>query len=151
MDLRCECNIACDSMFDDRRHAREYGGRCDGLGHRRRGGAGVLRNTGTVAKNLSDTGTAMQDNLEDAASAAGTLTDQFGPYASTAGLVGAALSAFLEHWTRDLVYLSDRTSRSVNGAAEATGHYIQGDLTMAATAQREAAKEPKVDLPRVDR
>ncbi|MEU3513396.1 DUF6507 family protein, partial [Streptomyces longwoodensis] len=36
---------------------------------------GVLRNTGTVAKNLSDTGTAMQDNLEDAASAAGTLTD----------------------------------------------------------------------------
>ncbi|MEU3548979.1 DUF6507 family protein [Streptomyces longwoodensis] len=112
---------------------------------------GVLRNTGTVAKDLSDTGMAMQDNLEDAASAAGTLTDQFGPYASTAGLVGAALSAFLEHWTRDLVYLSDRTSRSVNGAAEATGHYIQGDLTMAATAQREAAKEPKVDLPRVDR
>ncbi|MER5430647.1 DUF6507 family protein [Streptomyces sp. NPDC002588] len=108
---------------------------------------GVLRTTGTAAKELSDTGVAMQGKLEEAASAAGTITDQYGPYTSTAGLVGAALAEFLEHWSRDLLYLAERASRSVNGAAEATGHYVQGDLAMAATAQREAAKEPKVDLP----
>ncbi|MEU1518551.1 DUF6507 family protein [Streptomyces sp. NPDC005811] len=108
---------------------------------------GVLRNTGTAAKSLSDTGRAMQGNLEEAASAAGTITSQYGPYSSTAGLVGAALAEFLDQWSRDLVYIAERTSKSLNGAAEATGHYAQGDLTMAATAQREAAKEPKVDLP----
>ncbi|WP_460065901.1 DUF6507 family protein [Streptomyces sp. YKOK-I1] len=108
---------------------------------------GVLRNTGTAATSLSDTGQAMQGNLEEAASAAGTITSQYGPYSSTAGLVGAALAEFLDRWTRDLVYIAERASKSVNGAAEATGHYVEGDLTMAATAQREAATEPKVDLP----
>ncbi|MFI7503503.1 DUF6507 family protein [Streptomyces sp. NPDC049687] len=108
---------------------------------------GVLQNTGTAAKALSDTGQAMQGNLEEAASAAGTITSQYGPYSSTAGLVGAALAEFLDQWSRDLVYIAERASRSLNGAAEATGYYVEGDLTMAATAQREAAKEPKADLP----
>ncbi|MFD7130479.1 DUF6507 family protein [Streptomyces sp. NPDC059894] len=108
---------------------------------------GVLQNTGTAAKNLSDTGQAMQGNLEEAASAAGTITSQYGPYSSTAGLVGAALGEFLQHWSHDLLYLAERAAKSLNGAAEATGHYVEGDLAMAATAQREAAKEPKVDLP----
>ncbi|GHA19360.1 DUF6507 family protein [Streptomyces echinoruber] len=110
---------------------------------------GVLRKTGTAAKNLSDTGTAMQGNLEEAASAAGTLTSQYGPYTSTAGVVGSALGEFLQHWSRDLVYIAKRASRSLNGAAEATGHYVQGDLELAANAQHQAAKEPKVDLPGV--
>ncbi|MFF5188259.1 DUF6507 family protein [Streptomyces sp. NPDC000345] len=84
---------------------------------------GVLRNTGTAAKSLSDTGQAMQGNLEEAASAAGTITSQYGPYSSTAGLVGAALAEFLDQWTHDLVYIAERTSKSLNGAAEATAHY----------------------------
>ncbi|MFE7836914.1 DUF6507 family protein [Streptomyces sp. NPDC057474] len=48
------------------------------------------------------------------------------------------------------LYIAERTSKSLSGAAEATGHYIEGDLTLAANAQREAAKEPKVELPGVD-
>jgi hypothetical protein len=107
---------------------------------------GVLSKTGVEAKNLSDAGVAMQGNLEEAASSAGTITSQHGPYASTAGLVGAALGEFLQGWSRDLLYVAERASRSMNGAAEATGHYVEGDIAMAAAAQHEAAKEPKVDL-----
>jgi len=107
----------------------------------------VLTECGTEAKNMSDAGSAMQDNLEEAASAAGTLTSQYGPYSSTVGLVGSALAQFAQHWSRDLRYIARRTSNSLNGAAQATGHYVAGDLELAATAQREAAKEPKVDLP----
>ncbi|MER6358672.1 DUF6507 family protein [Streptomyces sp. NPDC001634] len=108
---------------------------------------GVLNKSGTAAKSLSETGSAMQGNLEEAASAAGTLSSQYGPYTSTVGEVGAALGEFLQHWSRDLLYIAKRTSRSLNGAAEATGYYIHGDLELAANAQRQAAKEPKVDLP----
>ncbi|MBP2053011.1 hypothetical protein J2Z21_006002, partial [Streptomyces griseochromogenes] len=54
----------------------------------------VLSRTRTAAKGLAETGTAMQGNLEEAASAAGRLTEQeFGPYV-TAGLVGSALAQF---------------------------------------------------------
>ncbi|WNM29212.1 DUF6507 family protein [Streptomyces sp. Li-HN-5-11] len=108
---------------------------------------GVLSRSGTAAKSLSETGSAMQGNLQEAASAAGTLTSDYGPYTSTVGVVGAALGEFLQHWGRDLVYIAERTSRSLNGAAEATGHYLQGDLQLASNAQKQAAKEPKVDLP----
>ncbi|GHH29096.1 DUF6507 family protein [Streptomyces rubradiris] len=109
----------------------------------------VLSDCGTAAKNLSDAGSAVQDNLEEAASAAGTLTSQYGPYTSTAGLVGSALGRFAQHWSRDLVYIAERASRSLRGADEATRHYLAGDVELAANAQREAAKEPKVDLPGV--
>lgn len=108
---------------------------------------GVLSRSGTAAESLSETGSAMQGNLEEAASAAGTLTSAYGPYASTVGVVGAALGEFLQHWGRDLVYIAERTSRSLNGAAEATGHYLHGDLQLASNAQQQAAKEPKADLP----
>lgn len=62
-------------------------------------------------------------------------------------MVGSALGEFLQRWSHDLLYVAKRTSKSLNGVAEATGHYVEGDLTLAANAQREAAKEPKVDLP----
>ncbi|MFI2430769.1 DUF6507 family protein [Streptomyces sp. NPDC018693] len=108
---------------------------------------GVLSQSGAEARNLSDTGVAMQGNLAEAASAAGTITSQLGPYTSTAGPVGAALGEFLQRWSLDLRYVAERASRSLNGAGEAVGHYVQGDLAMAATAQAEAAKEPRLDLP----
>lgn len=108
---------------------------------------GVLSKAGTAAKDMSDAGSAIQGNLEEAASAAGTLTSQYGPYTSTVGLVGSALSQFAEHWGRDLLYIAKRTSQSLHGADEATRFYMAGSVEQAANAQREAAKEPKVDLP----
>ncbi|TWV32707.1 hypothetical protein FRZ03_32600 [Streptomyces misionensis] len=111
------------------------------------GVAKVLSECGAAAKNMSDAGSAMQDNLEDAANSAGTLTSQYGPYSNTAGLVGSALGQFAQHWSRDLVYIAKRTSKSLHGADEATRHYMAGSLEQAANAQREAAKEPKVDMP----
>nr|WP_272875498.1 DUF6507 family protein [Streptomyces caniscabiei] len=111
---------------------------------------GVLKTSGTHAKNLSDAGSKAQGNLEEAASAAGMITSQYGPYTTTVGVVGAALGEFLQQWSHDLLYIAERTSKSLSGAAEATGHYIEGDLHLAANAQREAAKEPKVELPGVD-
>ncbi|TQE29120.1 hypothetical protein Sipo8835_25215 [Streptomyces ipomoeae] len=108
---------------------------------------GVLETSGAHAENLSGAGSAAQGNLEEAASAAGMITSQYGPYTSTVGVVGSALGEFLQRWSHDLLYIAKRTSKSLNGAAEATGHYVEGDLTLAANAQREAAKEPKVDLP----
>ncbi|MGW2572815.1 DUF6507 family protein [Streptomyces sp. NPDC001537] len=108
---------------------------------------GVLSKTATAAKDMSDAGSAMQGSLEEAASAAGTLTSQYGPYTSTVGLVGSALGQFAEHWSRDLLYIAKRTSKSLNGADEATRHYMAGSLEQAANAQQAAAKEPKVDMP----
>ncbi|MFD7134094.1 DUF6507 family protein [Streptomyces sp. NPDC059894] len=123
------------------------GERCDGVGHRRGRCARGSPEHGHGGEEPVGHGLAMQGNLEEAASAAGTITSQYGPYTSTAGIVGLALGEFRQHWSGDLLYLAERASRSVNGAAEATGHYVEGDLAMAASAQREAAKEPKVDLP----
>jgi hypothetical protein len=108
---------------------------------------GVLSRTGTAAKDMSDAGSAMQGNLEEAPSAAGTLTSQYGPYTSTVGLVGSALEQFAEHWGRDLLYIAKRASKSLDGADEATRFYMAGSLEQAENAQREAAKEPKVDMP----
>ncbi|MEV3854931.1 DUF6507 family protein [Streptomyces sp. NPDC050095] len=111
------------------------------------GVSGVLSKAGTAAKNMSDAGGSMQTNLEGASSHAGTLTSQYGPYTSTAGVVGAALAQFAQHWNHDLVYIAKRTSKSLNGAAEATRDYLNGSLEQAANAQQEAAKEPQIDLP----
>ncbi|MGW0766896.1 DUF6507 family protein [Streptomyces sp. NPDC002676] len=108
----------------------------------------VLSKTRTAAKNLADAHSAMQDNLEEAASAAGTLTSQYGPYTSTAGLVGSALAQFLQHWNPELLHTAQRAANSINGADQATGFYIQGDLEQAANAQHKAAQEPKkIDMP----
>ncbi|MGW2746870.1 DUF6507 family protein [Streptomyces sp. NPDC001450] len=107
----------------------------------------VLSKTGTAAKNLSDAHSAMQDNLREAADAAGTLTSQYGPYTSTAGEVGSALAQFLQHWSPDLLYIAKRASRSMHGADQATGEYVKGDLEQAANAQHTAAQEPKIDMP----
>ncbi|MFJ6842357.1 DUF6507 family protein [Streptomyces griseoluteus] len=107
----------------------------------------VLSKAGTAAKSMSDTGSAMQGNLEEAASAAGTLTSQYGPYSSTVGLVGSALGQFAQAWGHDLAYIAKRTAKSLNGADQATRWYVAGALEQAANAQQEAAREPKVDLP----
>ncbi|MGY0490398.1 DUF6507 family protein [Streptomyces sp. WG-D5] len=115
------------------------------------GVSGVLSKAGASAQDMSRAGGAMQKDLESASSAAGTLTSQFGPYTSTAGVVGAALAQFAQHWNRDLVYVAKRTEKSLNGAAEATGAYIQGAREQAANAQQAASREPRIDMPGVGR
>ncbi|MET9252416.1 DUF6507 family protein [Streptomyces sp. NPDC048182] len=114
------------------------------------GVSGVLSKSGTAAQGMSKAGGAMQKDLESASSAAGTLTSQYGPYSSTAGLVGSALAQFAQHWSKDLVYIARRTEKSLNGAADATTAYVQGSREQAANAQAEASKEPKIDMPGAD-
>lgn len=111
------------------------------------GVSGVLSKSGAAAQDMSKAGGAMQKDLESASSAAGTLTSQYGPYTSTAGVVGAALAQFAQHWNRELLYIAKRTENSLNGAAEATAAYMHGAREQAANAQQAAAQEPKIDMP----
>ncbi len=59
--------------------------------------------------------------------------------ASGSQIVGQALVDFGTHNAQAFQFLVDRTSRVVNGAIDATAAYLDGDLTMAGTAQRNAA------------
>ena len=59
--------------------------------------------------------------------------------ASGSQIVGQALVDFAAHNQPAFRFLVDRTSRVVNGAIDATAAYLDGDLTMAGTAQRNAA------------
>jgi Family of unknown function (DUF6507) len=59
--------------------------------------------------------------------------------ASGSQIVGQALVDFATHNARAFQFLVDRTSSVLNGAIDATAAYLDGDLTMAGTAQRNAA------------
>jgi hypothetical protein len=59
--------------------------------------------------------------------------------ASGSQIVGQALVDFATHNAQAFQFLVDRTSRVVNGAIDATAAYLDGDLTMAGNAQRNAA------------
>ncbi|WP_344517830.1 DUF6507 family protein, partial [Streptomyces pulveraceus] len=49
-----------------------------------------------------------------------------------------ALSQFAEHTTPDLKFIAARAGKSLTGAVDATTAYLNGDLDMAAEAQRKA-------------
>ncbi|MEU6260384.1 DUF6507 family protein [Streptomyces sp. NPDC047043] len=85
-------------------------------------------------------------DIESAASSAGTIS---GPYCGMppTGPVGAALSLFVEKTLGDVLLLSARAAKSVNGAREATAYYVVGDLEMATKTQHKALAAPKVELP----
>ncbi|MFC4516854.1 DUF6507 family protein [Streptomyces ehimensis] len=107
---------------------------------------GVLQRTATAAEGLSKAGESVQKTLPSAATAAGTISGMVcGPVPS--GPVAAALAEFANKWSGDLQYIAKRTAASLNGASEATRHYVEGDLEMAATTQSDALKEPKIDMP----
>ena len=59
--------------------------------------------------------------------------------ASGSQIVGQALVDFATHNAQAFQFLVDRTSRVLNGAIDATAAYLDGDLTMAGNAQRNAA------------
>lgn len=91
---------------------------------------------------------AYSGDVEGAATAAGTLAPggASGEHKGQAGLVAAALAEFFEGTADELRSIGARVVRSVNGAVEATVEYEDGDLEMAAEAQRQAACVVEPDM-----
>ncbi|MFC8441293.1 DUF6507 family protein [Streptomyces griseoincarnatus] len=114
------------------------------------GVSGVLKETAKAAEGLSNTGKALQESMPSAAKSAGTIQQGGVERSGVQGLVGAALGEFFTAYQEKLMYVAVRTSNSLNGAAGATNAYVKGDLDMAARAQANALKEPKIDLPGAD-
>ncbi|MFH9570156.1 DUF6507 family protein [Streptomyces sp. NPDC017454] len=111
---------------------------------------GVLKETAQAAEGLSNTGKALQETLPSAAGSAGTIQQGGVERSGVQGPVAAALGEFFTAYQEKLMYVAVRTSNSLNGAADATNAYVKGDLDMAARAQANALKEPKIDLPGAD-
>jgi hypothetical protein len=107
---------------------------------------GVLKTTGEVASKIQTHATSYGDHLTSAASSAGTISADAGAGGggggkgeeAVGGLVALALSQFAEHTTGDLKFIAARAGKSLTGAVEATTAYLNGDLEMAAEAQRKA-------------
>ncbi|MFJ7489990.1 DUF6507 family protein [Streptomyces sp. NPDC097727] len=108
--------------------------------------SGVLKTTGEVASKLQTYATSYGDHLTSAASSAGTISAEGGGDGgggkdgekAAGGLVALALSQFAEHTTSDLKFVAARAGKSLQGAVDATTAYLNGDLEMAAEAQRKA-------------
>jgi len=92
-----------------------------------------------VAKDVKSYGT----DAESAAASAGTISAAYCGDAPV-GPIGAALALFVEKTAGDVLFLGARAAKSVNGAIEATNHYLAGELEQAANAQRQAEKAPDV-------
>ncbi|WP_406013175.1 DUF6507 family protein [Streptomyces sp. NBC_00984] len=107
---------------------------------------GVLKTTGEIASRIQTHATSYGDHLSSAASSAGTITAEGGDGGgggkdgeqAVGGLVALALSQFAEHTTPDLKFIAARAGKSLTGAVDATTAYLNGDLDMAAEAQRKA-------------
>ncbi|MFD7526903.1 DUF6507 family protein [Streptomyces sp. NPDC059849] len=109
---------------------------------------GVLKTTGEVASKIQTHATSYGDHMTSAASSAGTITAEGGGGGdgggggkggeAVGGLVALALSQFAEHTTGDLKFIAARAGKSLTGAVDATTAYLNGDLDMAAEAQRKA-------------
>ncbi|SFY17293.1 DUF6507 family protein [Streptomyces atratus] len=107
---------------------------------------GVLKTTGEVASKIQTHATSYGDHLSSAASSAGTISAEGGGDGgggkggeqAVGGLVALALSKFAEHTTPDLKFIAARAGKSLTGAVDATTAYLNGDLDMAAEAQRKA-------------
>lgn len=62
--------------------------------------------------------------------------------AAASSPVGTALKEFAAHYGPILKNMAATTGNCVNGAVEATKYYINGDLEMAAAAERRASQAP---------
>lgn len=113
----------------------------------------VLTTTGDTASNLEKYAKAFGEHLTSAASSAGTISAEGGGgeggQKAQGGLVALALSQYAEHATKDLQFIAARAGKSLQGAVDATTAYLNGDLEMAAEAQRKALSAPKLDMPGV--
>ncbi|MFI9614315.1 DUF6507 family protein [Streptomyces sp. NPDC052023] len=113
------------------------------------GVATVVSHVGDVMTVLAEIAQAYADDMEGAARSAGTLAPggASGGHGSQGGLVAAALAEFMAGTTDELSFVGVRVGRSVNGAVEAAVAYREGDLEMAAEAQRRAAGLVVPDMP----
>ncbi|MFC6060932.1 DUF6507 family protein [Streptomyces ochraceiscleroticus] len=114
--------------------------------------SGVLKTTGEFAGKIEGHAKAYGEHLQSAASSAGTITAEGEAHGggkdgekAAGGLVALALSQFAEHTTNDLKFIAARAGKSLTGAVEATTAYLNGDLDMAADAQRKALGVPDLD------
>ncbi|MET9757591.1 DUF6507 family protein [Streptomyces sp. NPDC006372] len=110
---------------------------------------GVVSNVGDVMKVLDEIVQAYSDDVQGAATSAGTLAPggAGGEHKGQTGLVAAALAEFMEGTADELKFIGERVGKSVNGAVEATVAYQNGDLEMAAEAQHRAAGLIRPDMP----
>lgn len=118
------------------------------------GVSSVVGKAATAAKGLQGQVSALAKHLEDAANHAGTIDagtgSGDGKGGQTGGLVAVALGQFAEATQATLKFMGTRSGASLNGAIDATKKYLEGDLTMAADAQRKALGDttpPPVKLP----
>ncbi|MBX9399664.1 hypothetical protein K4749_40815, partial [Streptomyces sp. TRM72054] len=87
-----------------------------------------------------------------AASSAGTISAEGGGEGgekAQGGLVALALSQYAERASKDLQFVAARAGKSLQGVVDATTAYLNGDMEMAAEAQRNTLKAPKLDMPGV--
>lgn len=68
---------------------------------------------------------------------------------SSSDIVNQALAGYAGSATADITFVFTRTSACMNGAAQATNAYVEGDLEMAANAQASAgaAPDPRAVMP----
>lgn len=105
------------------------------------GVSSVLKTTGETAGKLKDELDSYQGNMKGAAGHAGTLAPGGeAPKDGGGGLIGAALAEFAQHTQDDLKFIAARTSKSLNGAKDATVAYANGDQEMAERLMHEAEK-----------
>ncbi|MEU5089669.1 DUF6507 family protein [Streptomyces sp. NPDC021356] len=101
----------------------------------------ILSLVGLAADDLGKDIKGYGGSVEEAALCAGTIS---GPYCGSApvGPVGAAIADFASDTEPQITFMVARIKKTMAGTVEATTAYIDGDLAMAARAQREAAKVP---------
>jgi Family of unknown function (DUF6507) len=60
--------------------------------------------------------------------------------AAASSPIGTALKEFVEHYSPSLKGMASKTGSCIKGAVDATKFYIQGDLEMAAEAEKKAGQ-----------
>lgn len=101
----------------------------------------ILSLVGLAADDLSKDVKGYGTSVQEAAEYAGTIS---GPYCGAApvGPVGAAVANFASDTESSIRFMAARIKKTMDGTVKATGAYLEGDLAMAAQAQREAVKAP---------
>ncbi|MFE6401832.1 DUF6507 family protein [Streptomyces alboflavus] len=122
------------------------------------GVSSVLKRAGGSAERMAKAGQNMQETLPSAAASAGTIAegghegdgkpDKDGK-GGIQGPVASALGVFARQWNEDLQYISRRAASSLLGAHLATKEYVEGDLKMAASRNRDAINGIVPDMPGV--
>ncbi|MGW2883088.1 DUF6507 family protein [Streptomyces sp. NPDC001233] len=101
----------------------------------------ILSLVGLAADDLGKDVKGYGTSVQEAALSAGTIS---GPYCGTApeGPVSAAVANFVSSNEGQITFIAARIKKTMDGTVKATTEYVEGDLTMAARAQREASKAP---------